>query len=102
MSGQSSKLEDMTYDSTTSFLPLYAVGTSSSIHEESTRPTTDISQDQQIDLLLRNSNEISKLIRNWNLHQNDDSASVPWTKDDKLRKSINDLIETEADYVRVS
>lgn len=69
----------------------------SSAHEEE---GSELSQDQ-IEVLLKDSNEISKLLRRWKLHQTDEAASVPWTKEDRLRKSVSDLIETEADYVRV-
>lgn len=77
---------------------LCAVGDSSLCDDGS--DLTDLSQDQ-IDHLLKDTNEISKLLRRWQSQQTEEAASVPWTKEDKLRKRISDLIETEADYVRV-
>ncbi len=74
---------------------------------DSSTGSIDLSNDQidlpndQIDLLLKDSNEISKLLRTWQLHQTDEEMNVPWTKEDKLRKSISDLIDTEDGYVRV-
>lgn len=77
-----------------------AVGGDSSILEEASR-LSDLSQDQ-IDLLLNHSNEIQKLLRRWQAQQSEDeSTSAPWTREDKLRKSIHDLVDTEGDYVRV-
>lgn len=54
----------------------------------------------QIELLLKDTNEISRLLRKWQSQQSEEPAK-PWTKEDKLRKSISDLVESEADYVRV-
>ena len=62
---------------------------------------TELSQ-EQIDHLLKDTNEISKLLRKWQSQQTEEAASAPWSTEDKLRKRISDLIETEADYVRVS
>jgi len=31
----------------------------------------------------------------------DASSSSPWTTEDKLKKSLQDLVETEGEYVRV-
>ena len=55
----------------------------------------------QIEHLLNDTNEISRLLRKWQSEQTEEAAKTPWTKEDKLRKSISDLIESEADYVRV-
>ncbi len=71
----------------------------SSIHENGSE-ATELSSDQ-IAHLLKDSNEISKLLRRWRSEQMDEVASTPWTEDDRLRKSVSDLVETEADYVRV-
>ena len=52
-------------------------------------------------MLMKDTNEISKLLRRWKIQQTDESVNVPWTQEDRLKKSISDLIETEASYVRV-
>jgi hypothetical protein len=55
----------------------------------------------KIEVLLRDTNEISRLIRKWQSQQTEEAAKAPWTREDKLRKSISDLIDSEVDYVRV-
>lgn len=42
---------------------------------------------------------MSKLLRVWKMQSEDSS---PWTKDDQLKKAATDLLETEAEYIRVS
>lgn len=72
----------------------------SSLTQEDGSEVSNLSRDK-IELLLRDTNEISRLIRKWQSQQTDEAAKVPWTKDDMLRKSISDLIESEVDYVRL-
>ncbi len=43
---------------------------------------------------------MSKLLRVWKMQDTSEDSS-PWTKDDKLKKSASDLLETEAEYIRV-
>lgn len=50
---------------------------------------------------LKGSHEVSKLLRSWKMEKND-TDNVPWTREDRLWKSANDLVETERDYVKVS
>lgn len=71
----------------------------SSLGQEDGSEISNLSRDK-IELLLRDTNEISRLIRKWQSQQTEE-AKVPWTREDKLRKSISDLIESEVDYVRV-
>ena len=80
-----------------SVFPFFPVD--SSLVQEDGSETSGLSRDN-IELLLRDTNEISRLIRKWQSQQTEE-VKVPWTKDDKLRKSISDLIESEMDYVRV-
>jgi len=55
----------------------------------------------KIEHLIKDTNEISRLLQLWQSQQTEELSNVPWTEEDKLRKSISDLVETEADYVRV-
>ena len=72
---------------------------SNSVHENGSG-VTELSSDQ-IAHLLKDTNEISKLLRKWQSQQMDEAASTPWTEDDKLRKSVSDLVESEVEFVRV-
>ena len=51
--------------------------------------------------LPQDSHELSKLLRTWKGQQLEGDSS-PWTSEDRLRKSAQDLVETEQEYVRVS
>ncbi len=78
-----------------------AVGGESALLDEPSR-LSGLSQDQ-IDHLINHSNEIQRLLRRWRRQQSDDSHSgSAWTTEDRLRKSIQDMVETEGEYVRVS
>jgi len=59
----------------------------------------ELSRDQ-IDTLLKDSHELSKLLRTWKIQQTL-QETTPWTHDDKLRKSAQDLVETEREYIRL-
>ena len=81
-------------------LTIIIISGNSSLHDNGS-DLTNLSHDQ-IEHLLKDTNEISKLLRTWESQQLEEATSVPWTREDKLRKRISDLIETEVDYVRVS
>ena len=50
--------------------------------------------------MLQDAKEVSKQIRVWKIQQERED-NVPWTREDRLRKSASDLVDTESDYVRV-
>ncbi len=80
--------------------PLSTAVGGSSVQEDGSE-IANLSRDH-IELLLKDTNDISRLLRKWQSQQTEEAFRVPWTEDDKLRKRISDLIESEADYVRVS
>ena len=51
---------------------------------------------------LQDSHELSKLLRTWEVQRAKEEPSPVWTLEDRLRKSAQDLVDTERDYVRVS
>lgn len=79
-------------------VPTPSVG-GSSVQEDGSE-IANLSRDH-IELLLKDTNDISRLLRKWQSQQTEEAFRVPWTEDDKLRKRISDLIESEADYVRL-
>ena len=52
---------------------------------------------------MQDSRELSRLLHSWELQRARESESESgWTREDRLRKSAQDLVDTERDYVKVS
>ncbi len=49
---------------------------------------------------MQDSYEVSKLLRGWKMEKSE-GEGAPWTREDRLRKSARDLVESEQDYVKV-
>lgn len=54
----------------------------------------------KIECTIQDSKEVSKLLQVWESSQ--PLVQTPLTREDKLKKSATDLVETETDYVMVS
>ena len=59
----------------------------------------EYTEDVDLSFILKDSREVSKLLRAWETSQ--PVMRAPPTRDDKLRKTAKDLVETEAQYVAV-
>ena len=53
-------------------------------------------------VLFQDSHDLSKLLMSWEVQRAKDEPPSVWTQEDRLRKSAQDLVDTERDYVRVS
>ena len=51
---------------------------------------------------MQDSSELSRLVRSWDVQGGREERQTSWTSRDRLRKSAQDLLDTERDYVRVS
>ncbi|CAI7997324.1 T-lymphoma invasion and metastasis-inducing protein 1, partial [Geodia barretti] len=56
---------------------------------------------EQINSLLKDSSELSKLLKSWDVQRVREERATTWTTEDRLRKSAQDLLDTERDYVRL-
>ena len=52
--------------------------------------------------MVQDSSELSKLLKSWDVQRVREERATTWTTEDRLRKSAQDLLDTERDYVRVS
>ena len=52
--------------------------------------------------LFQDSHDLSKLLKSWDVQRAKEEPPPVWTQEDRLRKSAQDLVDTERDYVRVS
>ena len=53
-------------------------------------------------VMVQDSSELSKLLKSWDVQRVREERATTWTTEDRLRKSAQDLLDTERDYVRVS
>ena len=52
---------------------------------------------------MQDSGDLSRLVRGWEVERvREERATVQWTQEDRLKKTVTDLVDTEREYVRVS
>ena len=52
--------------------------------------------------VVQDSGDLSRMVRGWDVQRAREEKAVVWTQEDRLRKSVQDLVDTEREYVRVS
>jgi hypothetical protein len=56
---------------------------------------------EPIDSLLKDSQDLSRLLRSWEAVRGREDPAPAWTQEDRVRKSALDLLDTERDYLRL-